>query len=374
MNTNLYFRSLFLFALLAFAGCKKDDKFREVNVTEVATYYAPDDNRNVILQNSSTASLYFEWEKSVAEDNGLVYYDVLFDKTGGDFSKPIYSVPADNNGIATSASITHKVLNRIGALAGFKPSEEGVLQWTVVASRGLRKTQSAQSRKINVTFLSGVEAPAALYLTGEGTEGGADLSKALTVKAMPGGNEFQVYTRLSAGKSFTFVDSKTKVSRTFSIDAGGATFKENANGSTVQKDGIYRINLDFTAATVTLQEITKLDFFMSTPQKRESLTYQGAGIWKSNSFVPDFTNGGFSDDRYFFWMTIGGVEQKVGSANKDNQPPSTKTGPYFNLNFYPADKNQWDYSFKFPNRNIKNATVTVNFSGDAENYTHEIVF
>lgn len=367
-------RSLFLLAILALAGCKKDNKFREVNVTEVATYYAPDDNRNVLLQNSSTASLYFEWEKSIAEDNGLVYYDVLFDKVGGDFSKPIYAVPADNNGISTSASITHKVLNRIGALAGYKPAEEGVLQWTVVASRGLRKTQSKLSRKINVTFLSGVEAPVALYLTGEGTEGGADLSKALSVKAMPGGSEFVIYARLTAGKSYTFVDSKTKVSRTFSVDAGGATFKENATGATVQKDGIYRISLDFSASTVTIAEITKLDFFMCTPQKRETLTYQGAGVWKSNSFVPDFTNGGFGDDRYFFWMTIAGVEQKVGSANKDNQPPSTKTGPYFNLNFYPADKNQWDYSFKFPNRNIKSATVTVSFSGEAENYTHEIVF
>lgn len=374
MKTNILMRSLFLLALLALAGCKKDNKFREVNVTEVDTYYAPDDNRNVVLQNSSTASLYFEWEKSVAEDNSLVYYDVLFDKVGGDFSKPIYSVPADNNGISTSASITHKVLNKIGALAGYKPAEEGVLQWTILASRGVRKTQSKLSRKINVTFLSSVEAPAALYLTGEGTEGGADLSKALAVKALPGGNDFEIYTRLTAGKSYTFVDSKAKVLRSFSVDAGGATFKENANGATVQKDGIYRISLDFSAGAVTIAEINKLDFFMCTPQKRETLTYQGAGVWKSNSFVPDFINGGFGDDRYFFWMTIGGVEQKVGSALKDNQPPSTKTGQYFNLNFYPADKDQWNYSFKFPNRNIKSASVTVSFNAEIASYTHEMVF
>jgi len=373
MKTNIIKVSLSLILLFAFTGCKKDKEFKQVNVTEVNTFYAPDDARNIVLQNSSTASLFFEWEKSVAEDNGLVYYDVLFDKESGDFSKPLYSVSADNNGISTSASVTHKVLNRIGALAGYKATQEGVLKWTVVASRGLTKVKSQQVRKINITMLSGIEAPVSLYLTGEATEGGADLSKALAVKALPGGNEFEVYTRLTAGKTFTFVDSKTKVSRTFSVDAGGATFKENATGGTVQKDGIYRVKLDFSASSVSISEITKLDFFMSTPQKRNTLAYQGAGIWRVDNVVPDFTTN-FSDDRYFFWITIGGTEQKLGSVNKDNQPPSVKTGAYFNLVFYPTDKNQWDYSFKFPNRNIKTCSIIVNMSSDSEKNTHEIVY
>lgn len=359
--------------ILALTGCKKDKEFKEVVVTEVNTLYAPDDGRNIVLQNSSTASLYFEWEKSVAQDNGLVYYDVLFDKEGGDFSKPLFVVSADNNGISTSASITHKVLNKIGALAGYKPTQEGVLKWTVVASRGLTKTTSKQTRKINITLLSGVESPVSLYLTGEGSEGGADLAKALRVKALPGGNEFEIYTRLTAGKTYAFVDSKTKVSRTFSVDEGGATFKENATGATVQKDGIYRIHLDFTASSVSVSEITKLDFYMCTPQKRSTLTYQGAGIWKADNVVPDFTTN-FGDDRYFFWITMGGTEQKLASANKDNQPPSAKTGAYFNLSYYPTDKNQWDYSFKFPNRNIKTCSIMVSFSGDIESNTHEIVY
>lgn len=371
MKTHILKASLVLVAILAFSGCKKDNKFKQVNVTEVSTLYAPDDGRNIVLQNSSTASLYFEWEKSVAEDNGLVYYDVLFDKESGDFSKPVYTVPADNNGISTSASITHKVLNKIGSLAGYKPTQEGLLKWTIVASRGLAKVTSKQVRKINITLLSGVEAPASLYLTGEGTEGGSDLSKALAVKSLPGGNEFEIYSRLTAGKTYSFVDSKTKVSRTFSVDAGGATFKENATGTTVQKDGIYRLHLDFTASSVSIVEITKLDFYMCTPQKRSTLTYQGAGLWKADNVVPDFTTN-FGDDRYFFWITVAGTEQKLGSVNKDNQPPSAKTGPYFNLNFYPTDKNQWDYSFKFPNRNIKTCSIIVSFNG--ENNTHEIVY
>jgi hypothetical protein len=370
MKKNILSAVFYLMAIMTFIGCAKDEDFKEVKVTEVNTLYAPDDARNVVLQSTGSASLYFEWEKSVAQDNGLVYYDVLFDKENGDFSNPLFVIPADNNGISTGASITHKVLNKIGGLAGLAASEEGTLKWTVVSSRGLTKVMSKQVRKINITRLSGVEAPVALYLTGEGTEGGADLANALTVKALEGGNEFEIYTKLLAGKTYSFVDSKTKVSRTFSTQSDGTTFKEIEGGATVAKDGIYKVHLDFNASSISITEITKLDFFMCTPQKRETLTYQGKGIWKVDDIVPDL--GG--DDRYFFWMTIGGTEEKVGSSNKDNQPPSVTTGVYFNMNFYPSDKNQWDYSFKFPNRNVKKASIIVSFSSETEKYTHQIVY
>jgi len=364
------------FLLLSFAAlvsCTKDDKFKEVKVTEVNTLYSPDDGRNIILQSTGTATLYFEWEKAVAEDNGVVYYDVLFDKVNGDFSNPVFVVPADNNGTGTGSGITHKVLNKIGKLAGIAAAEEGALKWTVASSRGLTRVVSKEVRTINITRTNGIDAPDALFLTGEGTEGGANLTQALTVKALTGGNGFEIYTRLLAGKKYSFVDSKTNVSRTFSINANGTTFSESADGATVAKDGIYMIQLDFSTASVTISEITKLDFFMCTPQQRETLTYQGKGIWKVNDIIPDFTTN-WSDDRYFFWMTIGGAEQKIGSTKKDNQPPTGTTGSFFYLNFYPTDKNQWDYSFKFPNRSVPKCSIIVSFSAEAENYTHEMVY
>src|ERR1044072_2242337 len=115
----------FILAFAALAGCKKDDnKFNEVKVTEVNTLYAPDDGRNVKLQSGGSATLYFEWEKAVARDNGVVYYDVVFDKPNGDFSSPLFVVAADNNGTSTGSSITHKVLKNIGKLAGIGSGEE----------------------------------------------------------------------------------------------------------------------------------------------------------------------------------------------------------------------------------------------------------
>jgi hypothetical protein len=373
MKKNIVSIAFCILLLVAFAACTKDNKFKDVKVTTVNTLYAPDDGRNVILQAAGSATLYFEWEKAVAEDNGVVYYDVLFDKPDGDFSNPVFVVPADNNGTSTGSSITHKVLNKIGKLAGIAAAKEGKLKWTIATSRGLTRVVSENVRTINITRTSGTEAPDALFLTGEGTEGGSSLAQALTVKALPGGNEFEIYTKLLAGKKYVFVDSKTNVSRSFSVNTNGTTFNESTNGATVAKDGVYKIALDFSTASITLQEITKLEFFMCTPQKRETLTYQGKGVWRVNDIVPDFTTN-WSDDRYFFWMTMGGAEQKIGSTNKDNQPPATTTGSYFNLVFYPTDKSQWDYSFKFPNRSVKKCSIVVSFSSEAANYTHEIIY
>lgn len=371
MKRNILSAAICLMAIIAFTGCNKDEDFKEVSVTEVNTLYAPDDGRNVVLQSTGSSSLYFEWEKSVAQDNGLVYYDVLFDKADGDFSEPVFVVPADNNGISTGASITHKVLNKIGSLAGIAAAQEGVLKWTVQASRGLTKVMSKQVRTINITRTNSIEAPVAVYLTGEGTEGGTDLSKALALKALEGGSAFEIYTKLVAGKTYSFVDSRTKVSRTFSTAGQGTSFTESEGGATVAKDGVYKIVMDFTSSSISLTEVTKLEFFMCWPQQRVALTYQGKGLWKADDVTPDFST---NDDRYFFWMTIAGQQEKFGSKNKDNQPPSLKTGAYFDLNLYPTDKSQWDYAFKFPNKTLQKCSILVNLSAESASYTHEIVY
>ena len=57
--------------------------------------YEPVEDRYAVIEDVS--NLYFEWEKAQAEDNSVVYYDILFDKLDGDFSNPIYIYQADGN-------------------------------------------------------------------------------------------------------------------------------------------------------------------------------------------------------------------------------------------------------------------------------------
>lgn len=373
MRNKILLITVSLLTLISFTRCSDDNEFKEVKVTPVNAFYSPTDVKNVILQSSATTSLYFEWEKATAEDNGLVYYDVLFDKEDGDFSNPIFVVTADNKGISPGASITHKVLNKIAGLAGIASAEEGVIKWTVMSSRGLTQTiASALSRKLNVTRIAGIDTPDALFLTGEASENGADLSKALPARLLKGTSEYEIFTKLEAGKEYYFVDSKTKVSRTFTIKDG--KLKEEEGGATVAEDGIYRISMDFASASVSIKQINKINWKMCTAGQVVELIYKGNGSWRTDNIVPDFTTR-WSDDRYFFWATIDGVEQKIGSENKDNSNPSTTTGSYFNVFFYPSsENNEWDYSFKFPNKEVQKCNIAIYLNADSDAYYHEIEY
>lgn len=97
--------------ILSFTACSSDGEVRDLGVTAVKTLYEPDNGKAVVLQASASASLYFEWEPSLAEDGGAVLYEVAFDKADGDFSNPVSIVTADNNGGDNHATITHKQLN-----------------------------------------------------------------------------------------------------------------------------------------------------------------------------------------------------------------------------------------------------------------------
>ena len=125
MKTIFYSLTLFASLLLAFTGCGEDNELKNLKVTPVKTLYEPADNKSVVLQSSASATLYFEWEHAKAEDGGMVLYEVVFDKEGGDFSKPIYRVPSDNNGVYNYANISHKQLNKIAGFAGIEPGKQG---------------------------------------------------------------------------------------------------------------------------------------------------------------------------------------------------------------------------------------------------------
>jgi hypothetical protein len=183
---------------LSFTGCEKDE-LSNTNVTAVKSLYEPTDNKTVVLQSSASASLYFEWEPAKAEDSGMVLYEVAFDKEGGDFSSPVYRMASDNNGGYNHATITHKQLNKIAAMAGIQSSEIGKLIWTVFSSKGINDVKADETRTITITRLAGfAEIPVDVYVTGAASEGGTTLANASMMKSTAPG-EFEVYTKLTAG-------------------------------------------------------------------------------------------------------------------------------------------------------------------------------
>ena len=359
--------------LIAFVACNKDEVLRDSKVTAVNALYEPTDAKSVVLQSSASASLYFEWEPAKAEDSGMVLYEVAFDKEGGDFSAPIYKMASDNNGGYNHATLTHKQLNKIGAMAGIASASTGKLIWTVYSSKGINELKAAESRTLEITRLAGfADVPVDVFVTGEGSEGGTDLSKANVMKAVAPG-EFEVYTKLTAGKPYFFTDAKVGTPRTFYIE--NSLIKEGTTTITATKTGVYRINLDFTVGSAVFTEITDMQLFFSpTNSFLFSLPYLANGEWKATSQpITFFQESWGRDERYKIKMTTINsagetVDEWLGTPNTDSRPDASSPASYYYL--FPVNNSQWDGKFKFAGE-LDMALVDMSVLLQAENpYTH----
>lgn len=359
--------------LFAFAGCNEDDELKDTKVTAVKMLYEPTNGKSVVLQSSASATVYFEWEPAKAEDSGMVLYEVAFDKEGGDFSSPIYRMASDNNGGYNHATISHKQLNKIAGMAGVESAQTGKLIWTVFSSKGINDVIAAESRVIEITRLAGfADVPVDVYVTGEASEGGADLSKASIMKSTAAG-EFEIYTKLTAGKSYNFTDAKVGTPRTFYSENG--LLKEGTTNSTVAKTGVYRIKLDFNVGSAVYTEVTNMQLFFSpTNSFLFSLPYLANGEWKATSKPITFKQEGWGrDERYKIKMTTINsagetVDEWWGTPNTDSRPNSSSPASYYYL--YPVDNDQWNGKFKFAGE-LDMALVDMSVLLQAENpYTH----
>src|SRR5882757_7424151 len=106
MKTIFYSLLAGLVAVLVVSGCKKDKTLGHTQVSAVSTLFAPENNKFIKIASGASGAVSFEWQQAQAEDNGLVLYEVAFDKEGGDFSKPLYSVPSDGNGLYNKLTLT----------------------------------------------------------------------------------------------------------------------------------------------------------------------------------------------------------------------------------------------------------------------------
>ncbi|MDP4238655.1 MAG: SusE domain-containing protein [Bacteroidota bacterium] len=375
MKTSFVKIVLFACVVFSFAGCKTEDTLKNLNVTAVQSLYEPVNNKSVVLQASATASIYFEWEPALSEDGSLTLYQVAFDKVGGDFSKPLYVATADGNGANTHATITHKQINKIAALAGIASSETGKMIWTVIASKGVNTKPGAVSNTLEVTRLAGfADVPASVYISGEGSEAGTDLSKASAMKSVSDG-VFEIYTQLTAGKAYHFTDANVGTPRTFYTDAKG-TLLEGATTCTVATTGVYRINLDFSIGASTMTQISKVEFyFCPLDQFQFALDYVANGVWTAKSKPITFKQESWGrDQRYKFRFTT--VDSSGNQAYEWwGAPASQDSAPSGGDSYYylvPADNSQWNDKFKFASE-MDGALVDMSVIMSAGGpYTHSV--
>lgn len=372
-----YFSAIIV-ALLAFifTSCKKDYTINS-NIMPVSKLSAPVDDKYVKLQPATSASLSFEWEQARAQDGSLVLYEVVFDKEGGDFSNPVATISSDGGGVENKLTLSHKELNSMAGKAGIAALATGKLKWTVNASKGFNIKQALEIRTIEVERPNGfAEIPVDVYLTGDATEAGADLSKAIKLKSTAAG-VFEIYTSLKDGK-YQFVDRNTGTPTTYYIDA--AALREGGESTQAAGTKQYRLRLDFNNTAATVTEIVAIGLWFSPENKViYDLPYAGNSIWSFKNQLINFHQESWGrDERYKFRMDVMSAEgvagqEWYGSSNSDNNRP-TATTPLSFWEMKPVPNNdQYNYSFKFASEvDTKNCDVNVYFAPD-KNYTHEVI-
>lgn len=362
----------------AFMGCDDNMGKTDSRLASVKTLLEPADGNSYVLEPSASASIYFEWQNVSEAEAGTALYQVAFDKVDGDFSKPVYVVCADNKGIKNSVTVTHKLLNQIASKAGIKPSDTGTLKWAVFASKGMQSIKSSVENKITVTRLAGFEdLPVDVFVTGDASEGGDDLAKAHKMKAVAGG-EFEVYTKLVGGKPFRFTDGTSGNPREFYTEDD--IIKENGT-STVPKDGIYRITLDFNIGACTYTLVNKIGFyFCPTDEVLFELPYIGYGVFQAKETVTFKQESWGRDERYKFRMFIqenngADTEKEVdwGTLNQtDSRPTASSPESYYYLQLF-TETSQWENKWKLMGDfDGVPATYTIYLTADKP-YTHTIV-
>ena len=200
----------------------------------------------------------------------------------------------------------------------------------------------------------------ALYLTGQGTEFGENITEAMAFTKISD-TQYMLFSRLTAGQPFRFTNAvEGDKIRTFYVENNKLV--EEDGGAQVSKSGVYKIDIDIASGVVMLKEITDLSLYYCIKHRAISLQYEGRGKWKTVSLI-HFSKESWGDEtRYKFKMTEGDknyfLEQSTSGQFSMKQSV---------INDH--DQQLWDGVWSYAGH-LKNrwAAVTV----DRSDYTHSI--
>ena len=326
------FNSISVLLALAFVwtGCTQYTEYEAGSTGRVEALLYPSDGFELDLINNDNAKLAFEWE---ASKTGSPLYEVII--YGSDGTTEVGRFESDDNGTRNMLTLKHKTLIELADIAGIVPDATGDLYWTAAAvNGGSVQTDLPAVHKFTVTRdASVVGFPTELYITGEGSEGGADITAAVAL-TMTGDGVYEIYTEIKGPVSFVNRNAEGS-KRTFYITEDNRLTTDASLSASVA-DGVYRTKVDFNTSTVTLVPISDVALYRAgnndTPLA--VLSYAGSGLWKAENY----TIPSDGDDRYRFKAVAGGNTEVWGSANtdRDAQDPGTidPSNTYFNIGIH----------------------------------------
>ena len=288
----------FVALVAAFCGCTPQYELD----TEFTMPTVLDSPASVTLDVTSSSYVTLSWTGGQANDGGIILYNVLFDKEGGDFTAPVASMPSDL-GARSELTLTHAQLNTIARNAGIKPNESGKLIWTVTGAKGGVTKKFDGYNSITVTRGEGIDnMPENLYIAGSAAK---EAGQAFRVAEE---GLYIIYTKVGAGE-LKFTSEKD----------GGFKFYADASGKLAEGDGGYsvdalasglaRVTVNFNTLNVKVEEVgTTVRFawgatYNDPATDPMTLEYEGNGEFEGRGEVVFYGPGREGTPSWCSWAT-----------------------------------------------------------------------
>lgn len=360
---------IWIFTLaLMIMGCNKEYEFSD-QFTPPTLLVSPD---SVVIDVASTSNIQFSWTGGGAE-SGIVVYEVLFDKEGGDFTAPVYRTFSDL-GAEPQLTVSQALLNTIARKAGISTSNKGKVIWTVTASKGGVVKKSDLKKQISVTRGNGIDyTGTTLYVYGTASEnngaGGLPMRNAAE-------GVFVIYTKIPVNGTVFFKSSTTDDQAFGCYADGSGKIKEGAGTLDVTAnatDEIYRITVDLNTQNFTLDKITNVRaIWGATFGLIGKLTYSGSGIFRADNSTIKFISADRPDtnppswlswveDRYYFIANVNGTDKCWGRLDgiSSERPLGTEPLAFYELKEF--DWSQWDHLWKMKGSlDLSKCSITIN--------------
>jgi hypothetical protein len=317
--------SYLLLALVIFS-CGEDSNMDAVGnwSIDAATATLPVNNATVTLDEALPATkVRFEWTKATASNNFLIQYSIVLVPVGSeDYENPIMKIVPGNGGKNLFAEVTAEQIDYALWAACYDAGETVQLEWVLLAKAIEKIAETRQS--ISFTRFETERKPETMFITGSGTEAGADVTNATAMRMRTDENGdptyiFDVYTTLTAGGTYAFRDQATAGSKIY----GGADGTLEGCGALINapETGQYRVTINLETNTYTLLKIDRWSLVGDAVQGGWGgdvpLTYKGDGVWGGTiEFYKPYESAGCVFRANGDWGYL--LKRIQGTATSDN--------------------------------------------------------
>lgn len=353
----------FFAAALAFVGCQKQYVLN-TDFTMPSELVSP--ASEIALDVTSGKTVTLSWNGGKAADGGVVLYNVLFDKEGGDFSNPVEVRPSDL-GASSELTLSHSELNVIARKAGIKAGQRGTLIWTVEGARGGVVKTLNQNASLKLLRGEGIDnIPEKLFIAGSAAkEQGQEFRRA-------DDGVYVIVTKTGAG-DMKFTSEKGGGFNFFADENGKLTEGEGQAKVEEPSTGLARVTVNFNTLGVKIEEIGQSVrcIWGANYADIAVLEYTGNGefvgdgdcvfLGPGREGTPDWCS--WVEERYYFIAEVDGTEVCWGSTFGGGAWTPDGTPEFWVVVENPWD--QWSNLWKMDHAfDMKHVTYTISTNKD----------